>query len=108
VTTHDPAVYRKAADDIRKKGLKKGSFTGLDGSHCTMGALMHVTDNPHLLDLDDPYIITLSDMIGFDPDNVEKLARTQFIAVWNDKRERTVWDVVGLLEQAAEKAEADR
>lgn len=111
-TDIDPAVYRKAAQVIRTGGLTQGAFFTDDGKHCTVGALRTLTGS-----LPETYrfLPLLADLIGgpqpcpcggtgcgtaLDPyGNVTR---------WNDHPQRTPDDVLLLLEQAAEKLEADR
>ncbi len=94
--------YRRAAEIIRTGGLAKGEYETFDGEHCTIGALREASGESELIEgkLLDP----VADLIGRKP------AETTFttITIWNDVDGRTVEDVVALLEQVAEKVEANQ
>lgn len=116
------ADFRRAAHIIRTGGLAKGTYVNGVGEHCTAGAL-RVTHRGSTVHYDRPRmqaeLITLSELLGrtivpcycgkpdccTDEDGHTPL---NVVAVWNDAGSRTTEDVVTLLEQAAEKLEADQ
>lgn len=100
MTDIDPAVYRKAAAVIRKGGLVKGAFSTGYG-YCTLGAIGY---NHTAMQEGTARATVLADLIG----NVHQENPAKVISAWNDAEERTPDDVITLLEQAAEKLEANR
>jgi hypothetical protein len=113
------ALYRGAARVIREGGLAKGTFT--DGeSHCTVGALDVAAIKqglPSVRYRDPGQVLPhLADVLGYTPtvecscgDPACTLRDAAFVAItqWNDQPGTTERDVITLLEQAAEKLEAD-
>lgn len=110
----DPAVYRKAADVIRKSGLEKNNYGDMNTDrvpHCTIGALRYATGQPWV---SFSILGPLADLLGPQPCPCGNancgICEDPFSAItrWNDHPQRTPDDVLLLLEQAAEKLEADR
>jgi hypothetical protein len=102
--TANPATFRAAAQLIRDKGLAKGTFgVTPDSPHCTVGALRTVNPGVSYWVDDNEDLRVLGGLLGL---NGEFLWAD--IALWNDREETTEQDVITLLEQAAEKLEADR
>lgn len=110
-------VYREAAEYLRRNGwtqyqMYKG-FRGTDtfsGEACISGAVYAACAGvSRVLSMSDvmpvkawPEALSfLSGMVGADD-------RDSGIVGWNDKAGRTSEEVIALLEQAAEKTEADR
>jgi hypothetical protein len=109
VSTLDPAVYRRAADVIRQGGLAKRAYRS-GSTHCTVGALRTARQLDALVGsplADEPWTVPLAEMLGL-PIGDAPCHAGALITVWNDEEERTEQDVILLLEQAAEKLEADR
>jgi hypothetical protein len=107
-TDVDPTVYRQAADVLRHDSWGQGRLHGSDGTHCLVGALCVVTGkNGNLLAKVEPELTPLADLLGGNPACGGELAEIVIIN-WNDADGRTADEVVTLLEQAAEKLEADR
>lgn len=109
MTALDPAVYRRAADVIRTGGLAKGVYRR-GTTHCVVGALRVARQrDPQAGSFrsDVPWTTPLSEMLGLAvlPDNPFQTIRV--VSQWNDAPERTPEEVVTLLEQVAEKLEAD-
>jgi hypothetical protein len=102
VVTPGPGDYRSAAGVIKRHGLAQEAFHDEDG-YCTVGALREVMGvGTGAIDLH-----PLADMLGSTPGPV-KLNAFDVVTGWNDMHGRTPEDVITLLEQAAEKLEADR
>lgn len=109
-----PDVLRGGAAVIREDGLTKGTFAkvldvhGQQTAHCTVGALMAAVGD-HQLDIRSvqPEIDLLVQMLGCPPLH-NNSSSVVGIYSWNDAARRTADDVTTLLEQAAEKAEADQ
>jgi hypothetical protein len=101
-----PEVLRKAAQVLREGGWVQGIVETPRGQHCTLGALrkaLHYPRSDHLLQ---PEVDLLSELIGgAAPSGVWWW---EAVSDWNDAVGRTAADAITLLEQAAEKAEADR
>jgi hypothetical protein len=103
MTTLDPAIYRKAAHVIATGGLAKGTFSRPDLApvpHCTVGALMEATGRA--LDNHSTEVEFLDHLLGIAPCGIPAS-----VTRWNDRPETTADDVITLLEQAAEKLEAE-
>jgi hypothetical protein len=109
ITTTPQAAkdLRAAADLIRKGGLAKGSFyrrpAGEDTSYCTVGAIVETHGDYILSFMDSPALVKVRELLGI----VDPAHPWIAIARWNDQPERTDKDVITLLEQAAEKLEAE-
>jgi hypothetical protein len=96
-------VYRAAAADIREHGLAKGDYV-VGASHCTVGALQSAAlTHPEVNIQREAHY--LAGLLGLDTGRFEM---HYGVAYWNDREETTADDVVTLLEQAAEKLEADQ
>jgi hypothetical protein len=106
VSNPDPAVYRKAADVIREGGLAKGVYGTDGGQHCLVGAMFQAKQDLHLRVTADAEARYLAELLGL-PGRANEISHYG-VAVWNDAPERRPEDVITLLEQAAEKLEADR
>lgn len=113
-TDIDPSVYRKAAAAIRTGGLEKNAYGPIDSDrqpHCTVGALRHATGQPWV---SFSILGPLADLLGPQPCPCGHadcgICEDPFgvITRWNDADGRTQDEVLLLLEQAAEKLEADR
>lgn len=98
--TADPAVFHQAAERILTGGHTKGTFKE-NGRYCIVGALLPggVRRNLALYPRQEE-VQLLAELLGIP-------ATLRCIIQWNDARERTAEDVLTLLEQAAEKAEAN-
>jgi hypothetical protein len=110
MTTLDPAIYRKAAHVIREGGLTKGSYYRLDLDpvpHCTVGALQKATGQRELYN-GAPEVQYLGHLLGLPPDGGCGDNGLTRVTRWNDRPETTAEDVITLLEQAAEKLEANQ
>jgi hypothetical protein len=104
-----PDILRKAANVVRK-GWVQGELEDPMGRHCALGALRTVSDvELYTMPLpQDPVfaeVTLLADLIGPNPHTTDAHST---LTDWNDEPGRTADDVITLLEQAAEKAEADR
>jgi hypothetical protein len=102
-----PDILTKAAEIIEAGGLGKGRFLTRGGRHCTVGALMEA--NGGGVDLDNmtsirPEVSLLTDLLGTRKAGERDCGS---VYIWNDEGDRTADEVVELLRQAAEKAEAD-
>jgi hypothetical protein len=93
-----PEVLRKAAQVLREGGWVQGALQTSRGQHCTLGALWEALYGGSV----QPEVNLLSELIG-DTDSSE----WEVLIDWNDYDGRTEADVLTLLEQAAEKLEAD-
>lgn len=102
----DAAIYRDAAQIIREGGLSKGCYgprTVRAVPHCTAGAVRAAAGSAWMSEMP---LLLLADLLGRQGDQAPRILNT--IADWNDQPDRTAADVILLLEQAAEKAEADQ
>jgi hypothetical protein len=105
MTDIDPAVYRTAADRIRKGGLIKGDYSDGQGNYCTLGAVGW-PGTTYIQSIARAEL--LADLIGYTPELYDLKGAPAIVTHWNDAEERTAEDVITLLEQAAEKLEANR
>lgn len=105
MTEARPHVFRDAITILRDGGLTKGNFKStVDNSHCTVGALCSATDGRfNYASSVTPEIALLVDLLRPQLDPCPSPACR--IYRWNDKPERTVEEVIAVLELAAELAE---
>jgi hypothetical protein len=98
-----PRQYRKAATLVRQRGKAIGCFIDADGRVCTAGALQHL----YLTSKDEKEALQqVATMLGWTGRESSRGA-LGIIADWNDRSDTTTEDVAQLLEQAAEKLEAE-
>ncbi|USN15296.1 hypothetical protein KIKIMORA_01500 [Brevundimonas phage vB_BpoS-Kikimora] len=125
---HDPAVYRRAAEIIRTKGMVKGSFAAIDPNdpntgvditnpaatcYCIMGALtlaglelghfkVNAENHPYYADRTD------ADTYGFwmVPYATPVMELPMSANSWNNRAATTTEDVIAALERGAENLES--
>jgi hypothetical protein len=99
-----PGQYRNAAAQVRRRGKATGSFQDADGRVCTAGALQFAFHDT----LDEGLALRqVARMLGWAGDD-SSLGSLTAVATWNDQPHITAEDVALLLEQAAEKLEAEQ
>jgi hypothetical protein len=98
-----PRQYRKAATLVRQRGKATGCFIDAENRVCTAGALQHLyltTEDEH------EALRQVAAMLGWAYEQSGPTALGT-ITNWNDRPDTTTEDVALLLEQAAEKLEAE-
>lgn len=102
-------TFRRAAEVIRIGGLTKNAYED-DTRHCAIGALMAARGvsmwNVTSVWPEVSYLVDLLGGSGVSRPNTV-VPGSDMVADWNDRADRTADDVITLLEQAAEKLEAD-
>jgi hypothetical protein len=104
VTDERVAVYRKAAELLRQDGWTQGAFFDETGKHCLVAAVRAAN-----LEITSEWEFPLSAGLKY---QLHKTLREQWgsrlsLTWWNDAPGRTADEVITLLEQTAEKLEAD-
>jgi hypothetical protein len=98
-----PRQYRTAAALVRRRGKATGCFIDAENRVCAVGALQHL----YLTTKDEKEALQqVADMLGW-ADGKSGRTALGTIVDWNDHPSTTAEDVAQLLEQAAEKLEAE-
>jgi hypothetical protein len=99
-----PRQYRKAAALVRQRGKATGCFIDAENRVCAAGALQHL----YLTTEDEKEALRqVAAMLGWVTYGTSGLTALGTITAWNDRPDTTTEDVAQLLEQAAEKLEAE-
>lgn len=96
------AIYRRAAEVVRNRGLARGILQERDGRVCAIGALCLATDR-NFVDDQVEIMIPVARQVGW-PDWGGALASSPFTAIghWNDHQANGPEDVAQMFERAAE------
>jgi hypothetical protein len=89
-----------AGNYLRQHGWHQGSLTGASGAVCVAGAIIEVAP---ALDADLVEAFTLvGRRIGLSEDQLRPSVIVSHIAAWNDAPDRTLYDVLDILEPETE------
>lgn len=99
-----PEDFRRAADVLREGGLARETYRDhKTGGHCIIGALM-AAKGVHWWREVEPHVDFLGEMLGSAGSGTRAFGE---VAIFNDDVAESVEEPIRLLEQAAEKLEAD-